>query len=328
MELREQKFLENKNLMLAFMEKGCSAKYDYHIHTVRSDGFFTLEEVIKFAHIAGLKRIIITDHNEIMSVKKDLESIPKDFLGELEVFVGCEIACKYFDEKYGKYISIEVVYFGKEVEKVQKFIDNSNIKNKENQITSFEFLKEQFRKNGLVFDENITMPKDMYATEFLARELLKHPENKAFFDRTHPIVWTSPKLFYKKFCIDPESDFYIDTTTNLPTVKEVAEFCESIGGITIVAHPGLYIYRTNEEIKRFLDGVFKISKVKGIETDHSSHSFEQREFLYEYAKANGLKVSGGTDFHSGPQTVIAFGKAECPLQINDESFEWVTEIYK
>ena len=84
---------------------------------------------------------------------------------------------------------------------------------------------------------------------------------------------------------------------------------------------------TNEEIKRFLDGVFKISKVKGIETDHSSHSFEQREFLYEYAKANGLKVSGGTDFHSGPQTVIAFGKAECPLQIYDECFEFELTFY-
>lgn len=328
MELREQKFLENKNLMLVFIKKGYRPEYDYHIHTIRSDGFFTLREIIEFAHIAGLKRIIITDHNEILSVKKDLEAIPKEVLGDLEVFVGCEIACKYFDEKYGKYISIEVIYFGKEVEKIQEYIDNSNIKKKENQLTSFEFLKQQFRRKGLVFDENITMPKDMYATEFLARELLKHPENKAFFDSTHPIVWTSPKLFYKKFCIDPESDFYIDTTTNLPTVEEVADYCKNVGGITLVAHPGLYIYRTNEEIKRFLDGVFKISKVEGIEVEHSSHTFEQRKFLQDYAKVNNLKVSGGTDFHSGPQTVLAFGKAEYPLQMNDKDLEWVTEIYK
>lgn len=328
MELKEQKFLENKNLMLAFLEKGYTARYDYHIHTVHSDGFFTLRDIIKFAHIANLKRIIITDHNEILSVKKELEAIPKEELGNLEVLVGCEIACKYFDEKYGKYISIEVIYFGKEAEKVQMFIDSSNIKKKENQITSFEFLKEQFRKKGLVFDENITMPKDMYATEFLARELLKHPENKTFFDSTHPIVWTSPKLFYKKFCIDPESDFYIDTTTNLPTVEEVSEFCKSIGGITLVAHPGLYIYRSNDEIKRFLDGVFKVSKVEGIEVDHSSHTFEQREFLYNYAKERNLKISGGTDFHAGPQTVLAFGKAEYPMQMKDESLEWVTQFYK
>ena len=104
MELKEQKFLENKQLMLSFIENGCKARYDYHIHTVHSDGFFTLKEIIEFAHIAGLKRIIITDHNEILSVTKELEKIPKEFLGDLEVFVGCEIACKYFDEKYQKYI--------------------------------------------------------------------------------------------------------------------------------------------------------------------------------------------------------------------------------
>lgn len=171
------------------------------------------------------------------------------------------------------------------------------------------------------------VPKGIFATEYLCKDLLKYPENKVFFDSTHPIVYDSPKLFFKKFCIHPSSDFYIDTTKNLPMATDVANMALNSGGVTIVAHPCLYIYENKDEVLSFLNYVLETTKTAGIEVFHSSHTFGQRDYLYKFAKQKNLLIGGGSDFHSGPETVVGFGKRNCILSLSGHDFDWIEKIF-
>lgn len=319
-------FNQNVNIANELLSSGYRTKYDHHIHTKYSDGAFTLREIIELAKNSQLKRIVITDHNEILECSNELKRIPKEELGTLKVFVGSEIACKVLDQATGIYIPIELLYYGPNPEKVQYFIDKHDygIVPQDEQL---HFLISQCDKHHLKHSENLEVPKGMFATEYLCKDLVKYPENKAFFDSTHPIVYYTPKLFFKKFCIHPSSDFYIDTTKNLPTVNEVVDMAHINGGITIVAHPCLYIYESQDEVLSFLKYILKTSNVSGIEVFHSSHTFEQRNYLEQFAKQHKLLIGGGSDFHSGPQTVIGFGKKDQILSLSSHDFDWIENIF-
>lgn len=320
-------FNQNINLIGELVSLGHQTDYDHHVHTQYSDGSFTLREVIEFAKAARLKRIVITDHNNILGCSNELKTISKEELGNLKVFVGSEIACKVLDQATGMYIPIELIYYGPHPENVQSFIDQYHY-GMVPQEEQLQFLINQCDKHHLKHSENLQVPSGMFATEYLCKDLIKYPENKAFFDATHPIVYSSPKLFFKKFCIHPSSDFYIDTTKKLPMVAEVANMALANGGTTIVAHPCLYIYEKQEEVLSFLNHVLETSSTAGIEVFHSSHSFEQREYLYEFAKQHNLLIGGGTDFHSGPETQIGFGKREQILSLSGHDFDWIEDIYE
>lgn len=319
-------FEQNINTAKELLSLGYRTDYDHHIHTKYSDGSFTLREIIKFAKETLLKRIVITDHNNILECSNELKTISKEELGALKVFVGSEIACKVLDQKTGMYIPIELLYYGPKPENVQAFIDKYNY-GMVPQDEQLKFLIKQCEKYHLKYSENLQVPKGMFATEYLCKDLIKYPENKAFFDSTYPIVYTTPKLFFKKFCIHPSSDFYIDTTKNLPMATDVANMAIANGGIPIVAHPCLYIYENKNEVLSFLEHVLETTKVAGIEVFHSSHTFEQREYLQQFAKQHNLLISGGSDFHSGPQTVIGFGKRKQIISLTCHDFDWIENIF-
>lgn len=320
--------LFNQNLSIAneLLAFGHQTECDHHIHTTYSDGSFSLREIIELAKNSQLKRIVITDHNKILDCANELKTISKEELGSLKLFVGSEIACKVLDKTTGVYIPIELLYYGAHPENVQAFIDKYDY-GMVPQNEQLQFLICQCNKHNLKHSENLQVPEGMFATEYLCRDLIKYPENKAFFDATHPIVYTSPKLFFKKFCIHPSSDFYIDTTKKLPHASEVADMAVANGGIAIVAHPCLYIYENQVEILNFLNYVLKTTKTAGIEVFHSDHTFEQRDYLYKFAKQHNLLMGGGTDFHSGPQTVIGFGKRNQILSLSCHDFDWIENIF-
>lgn len=319
-------FNQDINIGKELLSLGYHAEYDHHIHTKYSDGAFTLKQVIVLAQVSQLKRIVITDHNQILDCSNELKTISKEELGNLKVFVGSEIACKVLDQATGAYIPIELLYYGPNPEKVQDFINQYHY-GMVPQEEQLEFLIRQCDKHHVRHSENLQVPKGMFATEYLCKDLIKYPENKTFFDSTHPIVYTTPKLFFKKFCIHPSSEFYIDTTKNLPFAAEVANMALANGGFSIVAHPCLYIYESKDEVLSFLNYVLETTKTNGIEVFHSSHTFEQREYLYEFAKQRNLFIGGGSDFHSGPQTVVGFGKREQILSLSGHDFDWIEDVY-
>lgn len=63
-----------------------------------------------------------------------------------------------------------------------------------------------------------------------------------------------------------------------------------------------------------------------IHTKHSDGSFSLREVI-EFAKQNHFLIGGGSDFHSGPNTIVGFGKKSSPLSICGNEFDWIRKLY-
>lgn len=314
-------FLEN--YQTKYLPRGIHAEVDSHVHTTFSDGMFDMLDIIFLGKMIGLKGIIFTDHNTILPGYKYLNTI-KQFIPEgMKVDIGVEIACKIIDDKTGKYIPIEMLAYHSDPYMLQKFIDKYSFSKETSQEEQLKELMYMCEKYGLVFSKDLTIPEGKFATEILCLELIKHEENKDFFMNTNPIVWTTPKLFFKKFCANPSSEFYLDTTAGLPDYIDTINAIIDSNGIPMLPHPNLYIYETQKEVEMLLDKLVATSKIAGFEAFHSSQSYEQRDFIVSYAKKTNKLISGGTDFHSGPQTLLGVGREEIPLELTLDMFPWL-----
>lgn len=329
---KEEKQRLNYNLakkqVVEYNKEDKFAKIDMHIHTDMSDGLYSIPQIIAMAKDFGLECIVITDHNTCLPGYDFLSFISKEFIGALEVHIGCEIATKIEDPITGKYIPIEILSYFADPYKIQAFLDKYAFSKKTSQEKQLKILLSTCDKLGLVYSKNIIIPEGFYATEILCKDLIKYKENKNYFIKTAPKVWNDPKLFYKMCVSNPSSEFYIDTTQSLPYYLDTIENIVESGGLAIVAHPFLYSRNNEPEVKELLDYIlYTAPNISGIEAIHSAHDEKQRNFLISYAKEHNILYTGGTDFHSGPQTVLGYGKNTCPVILTKKDVNF-WEAYK
>lgn len=311
--------------VIEYHKKGVFAKLDMHIHTDMSDGLFSIPHIITMAKEFVLECIVITDHNTCLPGYELVNSLSKEMIGDLEVYVGCEIATKIEDPVTGKFIPIEILSYFANPYEIQAFLDKYEFAKKTSQKEQLKILLNTCDKLGLVHSDNIEIPDGFYATEILCKDLITHKENQNYFLKTAPKVWNDPKLFYKMCVSNPSSDFYIDTTSGLPYYLDTIKAIKDAGGYAIIAHPFLYSRNSESEVKELLDYIlYTAPDVSGFEAIHSAHNEKQRKFIINYAKEHNMLYTGGTDFHSGPQTVLGYGKNICPIVLtkNKINFFW------
>jgi predicted metal-dependent phosphoesterase TrpH len=96
------------------------------------------------------------------------------------------------------------------------------------------------------------------------------------------------EIYYELFSKESPDNILVEA--RYPEPSEVLEAIHEAGGIAVLSMPGAYsdFGMVDELIEQGLDG---------IEVWHSSNTVEQRTILLEKAKANGLVVTGGSDFH-------------------------------
>jgi len=81
--------------------------WEYHIHTLFSDGVATIRECAKRAHDKGLSRIVFTEHTEPWKTKmsgwfteyvSDVRETAQHYSGVMEIYLGVEAAATDFDK--------------------------------------------------------------------------------------------------------------------------------------------------------------------------------------------------------------------------------------
>lgn len=86
-----------------------------------------------------------------------------------------------------------------------------------------------------------------------------------------------------------------------------------------MAHPFEYRF---QDIIKFIDDLRKETELDGIECYHpSSANDNKKDILVEYARRNGLFISGGSDYHGRIKPDIEIGIGRGNLNITKEIIE-------
>ena len=269
---------------------------DLHTHTVHSDGTLSSSELAREAKRIGLSAIALTDHNSVAGLDEFLSAAREI---DVEAAAGVEFSVEYKGMELhliGLFINRE--HYGA----VMEFI--GDLKEKKNEAN--RALVSKLRAIGFEIDYDALLaatPEGYVNRAHIAIDMLRRgyvASVSEAFDR-----YLSEKSGYYR---SPEK----------PDLFKTIEFIDSIGAVSILAHPLLQLSR--EELKELLmtDGCRKLD---AIETQYVKYSREDREFSSGLCRELSLLESGGSDFHGDNKPGQELGVGRGDLLVPYEFFE-------
>ena len=275
--------------------------FDFHLHTTKSDGVLSVEEMLDTLHLSSIQPFSITDHNHALAYECfDYNNYP--------CIPGTEIATSYKGE------IIEILGYGIEPTVINEwyrdFYSQDNLKHIE--ITLFKRIQECAKKQNYLFDESLQLEcfEKGSSKKIMYQELSK---NNLEFPKSYPTY----KIFFRKGLSNPDSPFFIHEADTYLSFDETINLTHRAGGKAFLAHIFEYdAFRKNgyiEEVKDRLDG---------IECFHPSIPMRESVKLFKYCEDNHLYVSGGSDFHK-PERHIPFGVHLDSTFLLSSSFDWI-----
>ena len=254
-------------------------RFDLHIHTKYSDGKDSPNEILRRAEKLGLEIISITDHDNCNAYFNMDRSL---FGGK--IISGIEMQCVLLGQ------SIELLGYDFDIDKLNKLISGLYLSFDELNLIEYDMAKTVAEKIGVKFGE-LDYDKDefYYATDYLHSEMVKIPENKRFVPDDES--WNDDSVFFRKHTSNPESPFYIDENSLLPSAIKVIDIIRAAGGKVFIPH----IFQYGERSMEFLENLR--TYVDGIECYYPDFMEEQTDYLLKFCKENNLLISGGSDYH-------------------------------
>lgn len=267
---------------------------DLHTHTTESDGSFTPEELITEAKRVGLSAIAITDHDTIAGIKKAHATANNS---DIELIPGIELSTDYNGKEVhivGLYIDIENEYFLSKLDEFKKCRNNRN-----------ELIVANLQKEGFdITMEALTAenPDCVITRANIARFLYEHgmiPSIQTAFEK---YIGDHCKCFVNRFKITP-----------MDAVKLIKE----AGGTAILAHP--LLYHLSDSTLQTLVEELKDAGLDGIEAIYCTYTPAEERQMKQFAMANGLLISGGSDFHGTTKPKLnlgtGYGKLHIPYEV-------------
>lgn len=268
---------------------------DLHIHTVKSDGTFTVEDVFQNAKIAGASAVAITDHDTIDAVDEAL----------------------YFEKKYQiefiPGVELSAIHNEREVHIIGLYI---NWKDKEflDRLTKFQKVRVERAK------KIIKKLKD-HGIKIKFEELYEITDNMNNAGRLHIArllseknIVRSVKEAFDKF-LGEGRPAYVEKERI--TVKDAINIIKKIGGIAILAHPSHL--ETDEIILKW-----KEQGLDGLEAYHPDQPYLVSAKYIDFARENKLLISGGSDCHGNQREYGRIGDIKLPY----EYLQDIKDLYK
>lgn len=244
---------------------------DLHCHTQASDGSSTAEELVQMAKIRGLTAIAVTDHDTFAGVKNAV-SCGKRY--GVSVVPGAEFSA--VDSETGRKAHI-LCY----------------------RCTSPELLEPLCRRTQQARQKagEAMLEKAMAVYPFPAELALKFAQNSTSLFKQH-IMRALVEAGYSSGIYSPVFNELFSSTNGkayepitYPEVHDVLELIHRAGGIAVLAHPGEY------DSYGLLGRLAASHSLEGVEVWHPrNHPGDDRR-LSQFARENGLLMTGGTDFH-------------------------------
>ena len=248
-------------------------KIDLHIHTNKSDGKFSAQEIVSMAKEKNLKSIAITDHDSARGIR-DLQAIPA---GKLFVVPGIEITSKVtnFNELHILGLGINP--------------NSPGIIQLENRVRSIQLLRANIF-NNILYDNGLSSLVPSVNSLINNNQGL---QNLNFFQiLAQNNIPTMQMLEIKeKYTNAIKFIESIDTDSG-----ETLSIIHEAGGFALFAHPYANKH-TDNDVYDIISQLMK-NNLDGIEVYHKANNAERQILLSTFCNVNNLLISGDSDFHA------------------------------
>ena len=277
--------------------------FDFHLHTTKSDGVLSVEEMLDTLHLSSIQPFSITDHNHALAYECfDYTQFP--------CIPGTEIATSYKGE------IIELLGFGINPSVInawyKDFYSEQNLECIEKLL--FNRIQECARRQGYLFNDTLSLHsfEKGISKKVMYQELVnKNPMFVGYFP--------TYKAFFRQGLSNPESPFFINEGDTYLSFDETIDLIHRAGGKAFLAHIFEYdAFRKNHYIDEVKD------KLDGMECFHPSIPMRESVKLFHYCEENELYVSGGSDFHK-PERHIPMGVYLDKTLLCSSRFNWIPE---
>lgn len=270
---------------------------DLHLHTLCSDGAYPPAEIARRCKEAGVVLFSLTDHDSMSGLAEGAETAKA--LG-LRFVRGMEISA------YVGATKVHILGYGCEEGE-----------------TYFRFLQQRItgarlRAEDAVKKANAALGLDVSMEEAERFHLRKDAplHTMHVLDAFASRLGTDRDTLYRELFV-PGAPAFSELGRPLP--DEAVRLIHEMGGVAVLAHPAqilvlpaeiskryrLLSHGEKEEAKRAFAGNrnammerLAANGLDGIECYHSTHTLSETEEFLAFARAHGLFVTGGSDFHS------------------------------
>ena len=243
-------------------------KVDLHTHTNSSDGYHSVEELVKKAHERGIDILSITDHDSTNSIERATE-LGRD-LG-IEIIPGVEISSDLRGAEVhilGYFIDIN----NKELEHYLQFFRDERLRRAASIVGKLNNLGLE-----ITLDDVLEQSKNSaIGRPHIAQAMLEKKLVSSYFEAFNKYIKNGGPAYEKKVHLSPQSAFKI---------------ISDAGGLSFIAHPGKM---PESLVKELIE-----AGADGIEVIHPSHDENLTRFYRGIVNEYFLLESGGSDFHGG-----------------------------
>lgn len=256
---------------------------DLHTHTKHSDGTLTPSELVDLAVKNNLYAIALTDHNTA-------SGLPEFFAAaegkDIEAIGGVELSCDYL---------------GREIHIVGLFLSLDDVK----RVDDLMFLMKQ---NKIISNKNLieNLARDGYDISYGEVEKTVN----GYMNRAHIATYLVGKGYFSSRqevfdkILQPYGKYY--TPPKTISAFEGIEFLNSLGAVSVLAHP--YLSIPEDQMDAFLSRAVS-SGLDAMETVYTTYDEQTAISARDMAQRYNLLESGGSDFHgeNKPDTRLGVG---------------------
>lgn len=269
--------------------------YDLHTHTDMSDGTTTIEENVRTAVELGLEGLGVTDHDTTAPFARALAAADGT---DLELVLGTEFSAEHEGS------SVHVLGFWVDPDDVPLQTEMDRLRN------------ERFRRAEQIVEKFVALGIELSfdrVQELAGEAPIGRPHIATAVVETGAVADTQEVFdtyladggpaYVPKYAVDPVA---------------AVELIRGAGGVAVVAHPGLYSARARADGTRGMEDevieAMAAAGMAGIEADHPAHTEEERARFRDLARALGLLVTAGSDFH-GEAKDLRLGEATTSREV-------------
>jgi 3',5'-nucleoside bisphosphate phosphatase len=264
---------------------------DLHVHSDESDGTWSPARLVEKAAVLGLEALAITDHDTFSGF--ELAREPARAAG-LDLVCGIEISTRLKRENQPVIRNVHVLgYFLQQpLDGIRKWLDVLQARRNERNSR----LAAKLRSMGVHVE--------LEEAQAAGRTLTGRPHfAKVLVEKGYAA--SIPDAFERY--LDEAASAYVPRRE--PSFAEAAAVITSSAGVPVLAHPHKLDGGSPE---RFDDLIrdFVAQGLRGIEAYHSEHSHAAIARYLAVARAHGLVVTGGSDFHGDTKPGVELGRGK------------------